>query len=95
LVAGHHFARDVPHMFPGTGELASQELRLDAHGLLKVRRMDQLPRMLEGRLHVLFSERQGLFRDFRSPPGTDPMDLLAASKNILNAFSGLFDGFFG
>src|SRR6476469_3569406 len=42
ILGGRHDpAGDLPHMFSGTGELTSQELRLNLHGLLKVGGMNQ------------------------------------------------------
>ena len=43
----HHRAGDVTHVLARAGELAAQEVRLDAHGLLQVGGMNQFPRMLE------------------------------------------------
>ena len=50
-------AGDLSHMFSGIGELTSQELRLNLHGLLKVGGVNQSSRMLERSLHVLLGER--------------------------------------
>jgi hypothetical protein len=73
----HDFAGGVPHLFPGIGELASEEFSLNAHGLLQVGRMDQLPRVLEDRFHVLLGKRQSMFRDFS--PARDRFYRLACS----------------
>src|SRR5256885_17030912 len=53
----HDPAGDLSHMFSGIGELTSQELRLNLHGLLKVGGVNQSSRMLERSLHVLLGER--------------------------------------
>jgi hypothetical protein len=57
----HHAHRDLPHVFAGVGELASEEFRLDAHRLFQFGRMNQFARVLEGRLDVLLGERKRLF----------------------------------
>ena len=57
LRSRHDLAGDLSHVFSGIGELTSQELRLNLHGLLKVSRVNQFSRMLERRLHVLLGER--------------------------------------
>ena len=84
----HHRASDIAHMLARIGELAAQKLRLDAHGLLQIGGMNQLPRMLERGPHVLFGEGERLLGDFRARRRAPTIiDLLAASKNIPNAFS--------
>jgi hypothetical protein len=58
ILGGRHDpAGDLPHVFSGTGELTSQELRLNLHGLLKVGGVNQSSSVFESRLHVLLSER--------------------------------------
>ncbi len=57
LRSRHDLAGDLSHVFSGIGELTSQELRLNLHGLLKVGGVNQSSRVLERRLHVLFGER--------------------------------------
>src|ERR1700687_1696827 len=66
LRGGHQAAGDLAHMFSGIGELTLQELRLDAHGFLKVGRVNQFSRVLERGLDILFGERQRLFGHLRS-----------------------------
>ena len=53
----HDPAGDLPHMFPGIGELALQEFRLNSHRFLKIGGVNQLSRVFERSLHVLFGER--------------------------------------
>jgi hypothetical protein len=57
---------DLSHVFPGSGELTFQEFRLDLHGLLKVRCVNQFPGLFERRLHILFRERKRLPGNLRS-----------------------------
>jgi hypothetical protein len=74
-------------MLPGVCELALQKLRLDLHCLLKVCCLNQFPRIVECSLDVLFGKRQCMLEISVGGLGIDVNDLLAASKNISNAFS--------
>jgi hypothetical protein len=56
LGGGHDFARYVSHMFAGTGKLGPEEFRLNAHRLLQIRRVNQLPRMFKRGFQVLLGE---------------------------------------
>jgi hypothetical protein len=87
LGRGHDPTADLAHMLAGIGELALQELRLNLHGLLKIGGVNQFARVIESGLHILFGERQRLFGNLVPGLDTDVTDLLAASKNIPNAFS--------
>lgn len=94
LRSRHDAAGDLPHMFSGIGKLALQELRLNLHGLLKIGRVNQLARMFERSLHVLFGERQRLPGNL-STRGRDRRHRLARSiKKHLERFFRLLDGFF-
>ena len=62
----HDPAGDLSHMFAGIGKLTLQEFRLNLHGLLKIGRVNQFPRMVERSLHILLGERQGLLGNLRS-----------------------------
>src|SRR5216683_3460261 len=70
LRSRHDPAGDLPHMFSGIGKLALQELRLNLQGFLKIGRVNQLARMFERSLQVLFGERQRLLGNLR-PRGRD------------------------
>src|SRR5712672_3381666 len=66
LRSRHDLAGDLSHMLSGIGKLALQELRLNSHGFLKIGGVNQLSRVIERSLHVLFGERQRLPGHLRS-----------------------------
>jgi hypothetical protein len=82
-------------MFTGIGKLAPQELRLNLHGLLKIGCVNQFPRMLEGRLHILFGEREGLLGNLRCRIWHRGYRFARGIKKQAESFFRLIDGFFG
>ena len=52
----HDLAGDLSHMLSGIGKLALQELRLNSHRFLKIGGVNQLSRVIERSLQVLFGE---------------------------------------